>query len=737
VTYSSEPVSAHGAAAVDPDGPLSLDNCADEPIHVPGTIQPHGAMLVFDDGARLEAWSANLTPLLGIEVELGMALHAIALPDAIRTTIGQCFDLSLGDGVPLALAVVIGGREFDCVAHAHHGRVIAEFELRDVSLDAVGVFALKAHGALDRLKRQTGMTALLQMATDQVREITGFDRVMGYRFGRDGSGDVIAESRIDTLAPLLGMRYPASDIPAQARRLYVMNTLRLIADLTAQAVPVPVLGRPGAAAIDMSHCVLRSVSPVHIEYLRNMGVSASMSVSIIVDGKLWGLIACHHMRARRVPYAIRMTADVIAQVLAATVQTLEARLHAETVERAAAMRTSLLQSLLTGEDVLHGVAAHAAAICATLDCPALIITQSGRHLVHGAIDAATASVIARSHPDAAASLLERLQVDDWPAAARAQIARWPGMLAICFDPPTDGWIIAMRPEQEASIRWAGKPEKILQVGPLGTRLTPRGSFDEWRETVRGRAEGWSSTHLSIARQMQEELHRASIARQAETDLARAQLMAMLGHDLREPLHAIQMAAAVLQKGGPGVPMGIRIQSSSNRMSRLISQVLDVSKIETGIGLGLQMRPLDLAAVLGDVVDEAMTGYPDLLYRLTVSDGGARVSGDPDRLAQVATNLLSNARSHGGRNGAIDVGLSVADGCARFAVSNVADALDLLTVRSLYAPFKAASLHNARNRGGMGLGLYIAERIVIEHGGTIAYSHCAGRVTFTVSIPLAA
>ena len=712
---------------------VNLENCADEPIHVPGTIQAHGAMLVFDSGARLEAWSNNVPALLHIGLHAGMRLDAVDMPAPIRAMVEECISLLAEEAIPSVLAVDIGGREFDCVVHAHCDRIIVEFELRDISLDAVGIFALKAHSALDRLKRQTSIRSLLQMATDQVRDITGFDRVMGYRFGQDGSGDVVAESRSASLAPLLGMRYPASDIPAQARRLYVMNSLRLIPDLNEK--PVPLLGREGSAPVDMSHCVLRSVSPVHIEYLRNMGVGASMSVSIIVDGHLWGMIACHHMQPRRVPYAIRMTADVVAQVLAATVQKLEAQRHARIVERAAHMRTSLMQALMGGDDILREAGLHAAAICAVLECPAMIVTQSGRHLVHGDIDAHTAAAIVRAHPAAGDKLLERLRVEDWPETARDDIRQWPGMLAICFDPPTDGWLIAMRPEQVASIRWAGKPEKTIEVGPMGARLTPRGSFDEWLETVRGRAEAWSPTHLLIAGQMQEELHRASIARQAETDLARAQLMAMLGHDLREPLHAIRMAAVVLQNGGPAVPMGLRIQTSSNRMSRLISQVLDVSKIETGIGLGLQMRAVDLASVIGDVVDEATVGYPDVMYRMSGPDH-AMVAGDADRLAQVASNLLSNARSHGRLTDSIDIVLSIGIEHAIFSISNVADALAADTVRTLYTPFKAASLHNAHNRGGMGLGLYIAERIVTAHKGTIAYTHKDGRVVFTVAIPLA-
>lgn len=712
--------------------PPTLLNCADEPIHIPGTVQPHGAMLVFDADGLLEAWSENVTGMLDLRPQLGDTVQQVSLPAPVLAMVEACLvAIASGEAFPLSREVDFGTVLFDCIVHAHEGRVLVEFEQRDMALDTLVVFALKAHNALDRLKRQKTLAALLQMATEQVRDITGFDRVMGYRFRSDGSGDVVAEARTLELSPFLGLRYPASDIPAQARRLYVMNTLRLIPDIGAR--PVDLVGREGAAPVDMSHSVLRSVSPVHIEYLQNMGVGASMSISIVVDGQLWGLLACHHRGPKQVPYSIRMTTDVIAQILAASVQTLEAHARSVLIERAANTRTALMQTLLLGEDTLREVARHAGFICTALDASALIVSQSGRHIVHGAVDAATTQAIVNALPGPGEVLRERVRIEDWPVEAREHVKHWPGMLAMCFDPATDGWVLALRPEQVAAVRWGGKPDQLVEVGPLGARLTPRGSFNEWLETVRGSAEAWSPTHLLIAGQMQDELHRASIARHGETDRARAHLMAMLGHDLRDPLHTIQMATAVLERtGGAPTPLVRRIQSSSDRMSRLIGQVLDVSKIESPIGLGITRVRLDLALVVSDVVDEARHGYPDIDFHLTIV-GPAIVDGDADRLAQVVSNLLANARAHGQLGEPIVVSLRETGGQVLLDVNNVAAALDGDAVRNLYTPFKQTSSGQVRNRGGMGLGLYIVERIVSGHAGTITYSHEDGRVHFTVAL----
>jgi light-regulated signal transduction histidine kinase (bacteriophytochrome) len=719
---------------------VDLLNCADEPIHVPGSIQPHGALVFFNAAGELEGWSENAGAALGLTLELGVPCTSLGLPEAADALIAECMDsMSEGEAAPMVTAIVSQGAEYDCVAHAHKGRIVAEFEAREVAIDTVAQFAIKAHSSIDRLRRQKTVDALLETAVRQVREFTGFDRVMAYRFRADDSGDVVAEAKRDDLTPFLGQRYPAGDIPPQARRLYVLSTLRMISDVTYHAVPL--LGAEGGAPLDMSFGVLRSVSPIHIEYLQNMGVGASMSVSIVINGRLWGLLACHHMAPKRVPYAIRMAADVLAQVIASTVQSLELREESGLVERAAKVRTSLVESLLLEEDPLEALVEHAGGMMEAARAQAMIATQSGRVVCRG-IDQSCGETIVAALPENGHNLVARQCLDDWPEAARAGLGKWVGMLGLPFDPPSNGWCVLLRPEQVEQVAWGGQPDKSGRHGPMGERLTPRGSFDAWIETVRGCAHEWEDGVLTHARMTLGELARVSNARRAQTEAMRAQLLAMLGHDLRDPLHSINMAGMVLEKTDAGErsgTLGRRIQSSSNRMQRMIGQVLDMSRIDRGLNLGVALEQIDLAALVEDLVEEARMSYPSIVYDLHV-DCAATVLGDSGRLGQVLSNLLSNARHHGEPNQPIEVRLSVDGGQAAVGIANAGAPIPHEIESGLFNPFKRSSLNNPRNRTGMGLGLYIAQQIAREHQGDIAYLHeqtdANGRVVFSLRLPLA-
>ena len=692
----------------------------------------------MDAQGRVEGWSANVPGGLMAALELGLPYTELPLPPACAELIDECAGaLADCECAPMVAAVTVDGCNYDAIVHGAGQRIVAEFELRDVPADEVALFAVRAHSSIERVRRQRSIEGLLETAVRQVRDFTGFDRVMAYRFREDDSGDVVAEARREDLVAYRGQRYPAGDIPAQARRLYVLNTLRMIADIG--YTPVPLLGAPDGAPLDMSFGVLRSVSPIHVEYLQNMGIQASMSVSIVINGRLWGLIACHHMTPKRVPHAIRMAADVLAQVMASTVQSIEARADAELVEQSATVRTALVESLLIDEEPLDALAHHAAALLAATRSQALVAVHNGKVFSHGPIERETAEAIVRALPSDASDIVTRDALDEWPQAVQGNLGKWVGMLALPFDPPGGGWCLLLRTEQIEHVSWGGRPEKTTQYGPLGARLTPRGSFDAWHETVRGRSHPWEAAVLSNARLTQSELLRASNARRAQTESTRAQLLAMLGHDLRDPLHSINMAGTLIERGSTQSTLGRRIQSSSNRMQRLIGQVLDMSRIDGGMGLGMVLAPLDLAALAEDVIDESRMAYPTIDY-LFESTGPVFVRADGGRLAQVLTNLLSNARHHGEVGRPIVTRLSSGHGWAELTVANAGAPIAPDVAASLFNPFKRTSLHNPRNRTGMGLGLYIAAQIVREHEGEIAYRHQgepgSGQIVFSVRLPLA-
>jgi len=711
---------------------VDLLNCADEPIHIPGSIQPHGALLFFTADGALEGWSANAPNMLGIALELGTPYAALALPPAALELLLDYIGPGEPEVTPSMVPVSVNDLDFDCVVHAAFGRVVAEFEEREASADEVAQFAVKAHASLDRLRRQKTIEGLLSIAVEQIREFTGFDRVMAYRFRPDDSGDVVAEARREDIVPYLGQRYPASDIPAQARRLYVLNTLRSIIDVNDTMVPL--LGAPDALPLDMSHAVLRSVSPIHIEYLKNMGVGASMSVSIVINGRLWGLIACHHMSRKLVPYSIRMAADVLAQVMGSTIHSIESRLEAQMIERSASTRTKLVEDLLIEDDPLETFGRFSDAILAATQAQAQLTSYYHKVQVRGEVPAELAEAIVASLPEGAHDLVVREKLQDWPESIRDRLGKWVGLLALPFDPAANGWNVLLRVEQIEQVAWGGRPEKTTVFGPLGERLTPRGSFDAWYETVRGHAHPWESTILANSRLTLAELVRVMTSRRAQTEATRAQLLAMLGHDLRDPLHSINMAGMVLQKGNSQPTLGKRIQSSTSRMQRMITQVLDMSRIDGGLGLGVTLEPVDLTALVEDLIDEARLAYPTIPFQLACDDP-AMVNADSGRMAQVLSNLLSNARHHGEVGKPVRVCVTVQGKEAVVEVSNAGGPISPEIAATLFNPFKRASLHNPRNRTGMGLGLYIAQQIVREHHGEIAYRHDGNEVIFAVRLPL--
>jgi len=725
----------------------TLDNCDREPIHIPGRIQSHGALVAFDMDGKVRYASENVEELLGCPLWPGSDLSALPQPPctAIADKVREGLQALRGEAeLPMPAEMETKGRVFDVVLHISGKLLVAEFEPRRHSPAELAVFAVQAHRAMEKLRRPRAIDELLQLATQELQALTGFDRIMAYRFRHDSSGDVVAETCVPELDPYRGRRYPASDIPAQARRLYVANTLRLIADVGA---PTVALLQQTAEPLDMSASVLRSVSPIHIEYLSNMGVAASMSVSIVINGRLWGLLACHHMQPRQVPYSVRMACDVIAQVLSSNIQNSLLAANNGRTQSAATLRAQLIQDIVHSDDEFAALCRCAPELAANLHAEAAVVAVGAKLQRFGDVSERAAKAIldwlASARDDIPADRLYQTHAMPLLEPTLAtDAAPWCGLLALPFDRERGGWVLFLRREQIETIHWGGRPEKEVRPGPLGPRLTPRGSFDLWKETVRSTAEAWDAVELDIAGQVLDEMQRAQHARHTELNRTRNQLMAVLGHDLRDPLHSISMAARVLEKGGDADGrtgrLGQRIQSSSSRMQRLVSQVMDMSRLQSGLGIDLQLAATDVAALLADLIDEARTAHPetDLQTELPPS---LEAEVDADRIAQVVVNLISNARHHGlpGHPVRIAAAALPDGGGVAIVVRNVAAPIPDAVAKNLFSPFKASSSGNARNRSGMGLGLYIAHEIVRGHGGDIRYAHEDDHVVFSVRLPPAA
>jgi chemotaxis family two-component system sensor kinase Cph1 len=714
----------------------TIENCDLEPIHALGLIQAHGALVAFDRAGFIVTRSMNAASLLGHLPDMGMKMTDAHFDQTAREAIGRALEKPelVQEGVQCFGAA---NRRFDLVLHWSDGLLLAEWEAKPLNVPPTTHYANLVQQSIQQLQRSaaSSLGQLLHVATDAIRTLTGFDRVMAYQFLPDGSGSVSAESKRAQLAPYLHLRYPAGDIPAQARRLYVLNAIRHIADVSEAPVAIePALSANGMP-LNLTQSTLRSVSPIHIEYLKNMGVAASMSVSIVVDGKLWGLIACHHMEPLSVPHAVRVSCTVLAQVLSITVERNELSQRAMAESRIEDLRGHVAHALASSEDATAGLLAANEAMRGLIGCDALSVLMGQRVGSFPAnLDRAAAIKVADYMSDHRHDLLVTDSISrDVPEldGLLTEVNHASGILAIQLSGTPVITIIWWRAELVETVHWAGQPDKIAASGPNGLNLRPRKSFEVWKETVRGSSRAWDATDRFAARELKAILQEVALNHIRAAEHERAALLAIMGHDLRDPLQAIDMVVTLMGRGlvsgGDGAK---RIEYSSQRMQSLIAYILDVSRLRTGVGLAMDVRKTTLAPLLYATFDRAQQAHPGVEMTVEIDDLGDCLV-DADRLVQAISNLLSNARHHGDMRFPIQVSASRYGAQRRIAIANRIDAGASFTPGPMTRPFNVASSRNSRNATGLGLGLYIANAIVAGLGGTLEVDRIGDDARFTI------
>ena len=476
-----------------PAAPSPLQVCDREPLHIPGSIQPHGLLLVG---------SATTLEIIGGAGDINRRLAPNWLGQSLTELLGQTIPaefVASPEGATVPLGQVSGTSElFDVVAHR-----MAEWLL--IELEPAADHTLSAASILGRLKaanrtfeRAGDLRDLCERAAAAFRVITGFDRVMVYRFLDDEAGVVLGEDRDPALASFLNHHFPASDIPRQARALYVRNRVRVIPDVGYQAAPI-VSASSDLAALDMSDLALRSVSPIHIQYLKNMDVGASASVSIVMDGILWGLIACHSRSPSFLPYDVRLACDALADSLSRQIRALDEaghyreRIRLRSLEDAVASRlgaeVSLEEFFATTGDELRGM----------LAADGFAAVQGADLYVAGSCpdDADIRRIANWAEPLGAAKTYSTCELSEQLPEAAAYRSQASGLLATTMSTEQPTVLLWFRAEQIEVVNWAGNPHKSASIDPLAP-LTPRSSFEDWSQAVRGKSRPWSLLEIESA-----------------------------------------------------------------------------------------------------------------------------------------------------------------------------------------------------------------------------------------------
>jgi light-regulated signal transduction histidine kinase (bacteriophytochrome) len=734
---------------------VDLTNCDREPIHIPGSIQPHGILFVLNE-PELEILqvSSNTFDLLGIHPQDLLQQPLSNLVDSTTIeSIQRCLSVEFENTNPLEIS--INNKTFDVIIHRYEGAIILELDPTHWKKDADFFrFYQLVKPPIQRIQNASNLTEMCQIIVNYVRKITGFDRVMVYQFDAEGAGRVIAEDKPDDLTPYLGLRYPASDIPKQAKQLYTLNYIRLIPDVNYQPVALippdhPVSNQP----VDLSFSILRSVSPLHIEYLKNMGVGASMSISLIKDKRLWGLIACHHQTAKYVNYEIRTACEFLGQVMSLELANKEENEDLERKIKIKSIQAKFVEAIPQAENFVDGLVKEPS------DLLDLVLAQGA------VVYAGNACTVLGKTPkqDEISELITWLsnKIPDnlfytdclpkvYPAAERFKDVA-SGLLALSISKTQKYYILWFRPEVIQTVNWGGNPHKPVEVeenGGLG--LSPRKSFDLWQETVRLMSLPWKEYEIDAALELRsaiigivlrkaDELAKINI----ELERSNSELDAfayIASHDLKEPLRGIHnYSSFLLEDYGDvlkedGVSKLQTLMRLTQRMEDLIDSLLHFSRLGR---VELVLQKVDINSVVKNVLDVLKISRKEDNVKIYIPRYLPIVRCDRVQIQELFTNLIGNAIKYNDNSekwveiGYLDISSPES---VVFYIKDNGIGIREKHKEAIFRIFKR--LHTANKYGGgTGAGLTIAKKIVERHGGKIWVESIYGEgSTFYFTLP---
>lgn len=736
-------------------GKPDLTSCDTEPIHEIGSVQPYGALLAVDASSLVVSHaSENLGKYLDLETTeaLGQPLADI-IGEAACQDLLQC---QLEPRAPHLLRPWFFSppsgsgnlQRIECLPHKHGGKIIIEMLQMDEGHADVWQQDLLRQNIISQLMNTDSLAGLSTVSASLIREVTGFDRVMIYRFAEDGHGEVIAEAT-DRADSFMGLHYPASDIPEPARRHFTLNLIRAISDIN--AVPSPILTGDGEKAdttsgqpLDLTYSKLRAVAPVHIEYLNNMGVGASMSISLVSNDELWGLVACHHYSPHHLSSSVLRFCEMLGGTVSTLLQNLqntELLRHSIMAERTA---FDLEMTARANPDLHEVVTGYAENLMKMVDASGMIFNVAGKRLRFGTVPGGGLDFNALSS-DLQDGVAVTSHLSSLTNLTSEQVKFASGAAYLELSEDGEDYLVFLREQYEHAISWAGKPEKVEVIGEDGVeRLSPRGSFALWRQERLGRSKPFSPIDREVLRIMRRALfalnslnrERAAVTaqKQAEASQARLRMTLMeaarkssmgelagaLAHEVNQPLAAVtnyvNACRQELYNYQVDVPDSINelINLAVDEASRAADLVRRLRNFISTGELIKEQSDLNLvivqAAEFGVVADD---GGSAIALENRLDNSLKPVLIDPVQVGQVVLNLVRNSvEAMRGEQGTITLTSSRDGNMVVVSVADTGPGVPPEESEMLFEPFHSSTT------SGMGIGLSLCRSIVEAHDGKI-------------------